>query len=595
MMIYEFWSRLIGTAMFCGLASCTPIDHVYRPLPLMTQVKAGTDPGCDIPIELARGDYNASANSETTSGQTNVSRTSCYLSTYIVPNADLWENQPGQHTIEEPDRYTLSFVELPDYRPNLRAPEQLEDLLRHLSGDNQDIVMTYVHGWRHDADIGNSNVLRFRTMLGYARSALNARCKEVGQYCKSRLTGVYVGWRGRSFSELTENAAAASGAPGAIPTVWGRKRQSERLAQPAGFNFKFPNDQEILEPIAPIGYVLKSIEAALDLKQGNPRFDKMMVMGHSFGGNMLATYLEPLATSRVGEHVLGDTMDPLIGDLVVLINPAAEARKWTMIQRAMRERAEISDNNYLVSFPNEAPATQVKRIRDWQRMFPTDQRPVYVSITSATNWNPGEFNAQERGRDVDYDKATGILFPASRIVTGVFDRERKTAIGHLIPDYTKHPKYRFGQVAGPPYGVSHEVIVNRGAGLITSYENSGHPAKARCGSHDGWLRQAQTNDYGGFPTTLENWDSGYSNNRGQTPPLLSNMSNNAEIQFRHALYLDITDPARPKGLRSESVAQGRSPFWNVRALDTAVANHSDFVNFATLCGISTLWLDDATR
>jgi hypothetical protein len=63
--------------------------------------------------------------------------------------------------------------------------------------------------------------------------------------------------------------------------------------------------------------------------------------------------------------------------------------------------------------------------------------------------------------------------------------------------------------------------------------------------------------------------------------------NPASVQWRHSLNLN----GRP-GLWS--VAQGRSPFWNVRVLDTAVREHAGYVNYPLWCALNQLVLDDVT-
>src|SRR6185369_6181808 len=65
---------------------------------------------------------------------------------------------------------------------------------------------------------------------------------------------------------------------------------------------------------------------------------RMIVFGHSLGGNMLATALRETMLDRIARHVPGTAMTPPFADLIVLLNPASEASNWTVLQRAMRER-----------------------------------------------------------------------------------------------------------------------------------------------------------------------------------------------------------------------------------------------------------------
>ncbi|WP_299770876.1 hypothetical protein [uncultured Tateyamaria sp.] len=322
--------------------------------------------------------------------------------------------------------------------------------------------------------------------------------------------------------------------------------------------------------------MLTGIQDHLDLVPGNPSADKMLVMGHSLGGNMLAQYLRPMALCAIENHKMGTEMKPLIGDLVFLLNPAAEARKWTDLQVAMREKAQVPPTMPWVSY---APPKDRTTINVWKGMFSLAQRPTYISLTATKDWGEAD------GGRSEYDRATGVLFPLSRYVALQTDREEVRAIGHLTPEYTLFdpPKGgKFYRIDGAPVGTSHEFIVNEGNKKKTLYENSGDPMSAGCGSHDGWLTKALQRQKEPFK---DNWDSGYSNSVAK-PPLLNNMRK-AELQIRHSLYAQGNH-------RAESVSQGASPFWNMRALDTAVYDHSGFINFVTLCGINLLWLDNAT-
>ncbi|WP_299770874.1 hypothetical protein [uncultured Tateyamaria sp.] len=165
---------LLAAAVF-GLYGCTQKDTPYRSFAGLSNAASGA--GCDNPLRLSSASYPAVVAANT--GQ----RVECYLSPYKVPGAEKWQEVPRGDAILHPDTYTLSFVEMPETGKALLLPEQLEQLKNSFSKDTQDVVMIYVHGWRHDANVGNGNAIRFRTILGYTRSALNQRCVDVGQYC----------------------------------------------------------------------------------------------------------------------------------------------------------------------------------------------------------------------------------------------------------------------------------------------------------------------------------------------------------------------------------------------------------------------------
>ncbi len=441
--------------------------------------------------------------------------------------------------------------------------------------------MTYIHGWRHDAALGNGNVIRFRTILGYTRSALNARCIETGEYCDASLTGVYLSWRGRSFNEPVSANAAGPWLAGGLWTNWARKAQSEKLATPTiERNTEEakcrPPKHGARENSSIVGGTLRAIERSLDLDHGNTGAEKMLVMGHSYGGNMLAHYLRPTALDQIECHTIGDEMKLLLGDLVVLLNPASEAAKWTALQYKMREHAGIPDDLYNISSKAGLSPQETQALSRRKGMFPPRQRPFYISLTAAGDWGSVEDGRQHP------DNATRLIFPVSKLLIGQTQREQRTAIGHLLPKYASPSGAGKMRPAGAPVGTTHEFIVNSGLRVETAYINSGTPAYSSCGSHSGWLHRAQQRN-------KEGWDTGWLDQHA--PSRLNNMGRDtngekAEVQIRQYLQ-----PITQK--YGHSVAQATSPFWNMRAWKTAVYDHSAFINYVTLCGINLLWLDNA--
>lgn len=589
---------MIGGVLLLGwsLTACTSKDAIYRPFSpsasLVDQAELKTvsglaykpeeiskrpGPDCRTPVLLPDASYEGAV----LRGNDRLinPRILCYLSTFEVPGAKAWKKEPRGSRILEPDRYRLSFVEMPEDQPKLRHEQQLTDLLTSFKDGQQDVVVVYIHGWRHDAGPGNGNVRNFRTMLGYFRSALNTRCVEEGAYCKAKLTGVYLSWRGRSYAESAKYEASAVDLAGVFPTVWSRKSQSEKLAT---------TGNGAGSPI--VGSVLTQIQKSLELQKGayNNKADKMLVIGHSFGGNMLATYLLPKALDQIKTHEAGQEIKPLLGDLVVLMNPASEARKWTDLQKAMRAKAGIPDDvNWVSSLPSDQEEVRRPGIMRWARLFAKKQRPTYISITATDNWAPNDATGKKP------DRATKILFPMAQMASLNFAREDRTTIGHLVPDYQLIPqngkRLPFRRMKSTPIGASHDLILNAGNGAPSSYLNSGDPKKARCGPHHGWLRKSQQKANEHFGT---NWDSGYNDKKEGTEALLDNM-NGAEIQFRHSLWLKNSSGMTKKGVRAESTSQGFSPFWNIRA-NKAVTSHGGISSFPALCGLSLLWLDNAT-
>ncbi len=449
------------------------------------------------------------------------------------------------------DHYKLAFLEFEESTNSLSEPKQLDALTDILDAPGAKFVIVFVHGWRHDAEVGNGDVARFRTFLAYSRKFLNQRAN----HAESDLVGVYIGWRGRSFAEPTERTSTLASAIWFAltgPSIYKRKRMSEKFA-----------------PL--LVETLDGLENRLNLRKKNNGNDRMLIVGHSLGGNMIATGLLDRATRAVSEHVPGDIMPPLLGDLVVLINPAAEARKWTSIQRMLRLKGKVGE-----SYSDAAPP------KDWYAMFPVHQRPHFISVTSACNWAANETQDRKKPK---CDFATREVFPFAHFWR---DTEDKTTIGHLVPDY-RHDQSVWSSF---PYGSTHEILTNAGARFSTKYENIPVDRLSACHENIGWLRKARSRVGNGAWT---GWDSAYSPQGPDNLLIVRDATNTAEnsehnhaitVQLRNSLWLSGLTRAR------RSVSPGNSPFWNMRAFQSTADSHGGYVNYPFWCTINQLVLDD---
>ncbi|MGH1356825.1 MAG: hypothetical protein ACRBBS_17370 [Thalassovita sp.] len=576
-------ARVLAVVAAFGLVACTSATQIHR------EGKA-TDTACQ------KGDLELGKRNK--EGRQDIrDQVLCAYQGHALPQPKPKDAPKGwsdlateaSRNLTEPDRFDLAFVELAVDQQKTTT-QQMQTLLGKLrakdAAGQQNVVVTYVHGWRHDAALRDADVQKLRMVLGYTRAALNSRCIDQGNYCNASLTGVFVGWRGRSFAEptLPFEGGVNPFFVGAAPTVWGRKAASTRLGEGQG---------------AALNWVLRSVQGALTLKSGNAKADKLLIFGHSFGGNMLANLMQGYARSAIGDHPVrqgGTQMAPLLGDLVLLLNPATEAANWTSIQRAERQHAGLSDDQHQVvaGYKNQDRDFQRKLAR-WQNMYPRTQRPIYIAMTSTAKWNKDELN----GRTPRYDFATGLLFPIARKLAGNREQEQYRAIGHLNPTYSasqaKGPDaegvYSHERLIGPPVGASHEFSVNQGIGKRASYQASMIPDQSWCSEADGWLyntrkTRAEYHPRSGTRSQDGYWDYGLIK-KIDALPNVAPTHNKASIQWRHALWL-------PNQRSRISVASSRSPFWNVRALDTAIKEHHGWISYPMWCAINQLVLDDVT-
>jgi hypothetical protein len=395
LLLFFFIPFLIGIFVLS-----TPKDVAYRnfhvALPLCKQ---GLDDGWTILAEVdpkkkdkarSAGDWVDSSNDELFAVAKDSiweKRLRCSLQRHIIPTVG--EAAPA---VKKPIEYYLGFLEyqengdpyslvqdgangdkpistdfLEKIIPAKNAKptiDQLDVLRRHLAtGSNY--VIAFVHGWRHDASIGDQNVADLRHYAAHAARFLAERCEREKIYCDTRVTAIYIGWRG---ARVNENAMRIRfgmigeylGEFAAGATLFDRKPVSEQVAPGA------------VSALRTLESVLSARDSDGSLKPNAP-VNKMIIFGHSLGGNLLMTGLKDDLIKLVHRHNPREHLPSVLGDLVVLINPASEASKWTAVQREVwKQIAFHTDEN-----------TSIDVVVDGHQFFPIEQKPVFISVTSA--------------------------------------------------------------------------------------------------------------------------------------------------------------------------------------------------------------------
>lgn len=477
----------------------------------------------------------------------------CPTTTYYLP---LKDPQPGDSS-----EFTYSFLELSESEPTeLKSTDQWDKLDAVLKNGKRKYVITFIHGWRNDASLKAPDDRRFRTLLTYSRQFLNHRCRKEQRYCDTQLVGVFIGWRGALIEEIGENYSF----PAVLWTFWNRKQKSEQ------------HGEGIIRHI-------KAIESRLHLDPGNPDADKMLVLGHSFGGNMLATALQQCLTGEGNPTVFcGEGAEKIekitdyrtkelaaapLGDLTVIVNPAAELKKWSDIQRAVRKRNGYRD---------DLGTSQLQK----DRLFRRDQRPTYIALTAARDWSDKEKCTTEdkvTTCDKNYDWATGKVFNLGYFYRKHF--EEKMAIGHFLPTQ----EY--------PYGASHEVITNASDAPNTNISNSLDPQNSTCDVQDGWLWQTK----GYSKTTTGYWDTWTSDLQPNNRLVVRKGYTGRDAisqQFRLGLFPGNIKPSRQD---HSSFEPANTPFWSIRATPNAIPAHNSYINYPLWCSLNQMVLDDITK
>jgi hypothetical protein len=175
------------------------------------------------------------------------------------------------------------------------------------------VIVTFVHGWHHRSKVCDNNLACFRRVL----QALS----EAGGKDGRPVFGVYIGWRGDSI----ENPSFLS--------FYDRKATAHRIGHEAG--------REIL---LDLNDAYREMNDRIDNGMTHPV--TMVTAGHSFGGALVYSAVEGALVRELRNldgagsvHVVGRRavecngtkvrpIRPGIGDLVVLVNPAFEARRY---------------------------------------------------------------------------------------------------------------------------------------------------------------------------------------------------------------------------------------------------------------------------
>lgn len=331
-------------------------------------------------------------------------------------------------SIEKTQDYTLFFVEL-DEQGRFYDRRQIEALLEFLKSKRKPIektenditvncegpnssfgdmsIVTFVHGWRHNAEYDDTNVALAREILEFTANGEKLPPNPNPSGCARETVGIYLGWRGLS-TTAGLNTKKSGGllttllAPWELISVWDRKNTSQNMAVGSARELfsvlrAFQEDQNN-DPTVQRKCDDSEIAQTREGKTSESTFNiyhckpvRLLIVGHSFGGliayNAVAGQLldsvtrgalvEPSPEACQDEYARPPTDSSLpptamvrsYADLIVLINPAVEGARFEPLHQAINYRAKIPSGKLGAFCPN--------------------QRPVMVAITSKHDWATG--------------------------------------------------------------------------------------------------------------------------------------------------------------------------------------------------------------
>ncbi len=213
------------------------------------------------------------------------------------------------HGDEDGAGYFLGFVEFDD-QGVLWHREQADAVVNHLLdriANDDFILVVFVHGWKHSAAPGDSNIAMFEknlALLSGVESKISARTGRPAR----KVAGVYLGWRGGSVSlPLLKEL-----------TFWDRKNTAHKVGHGG------------------VTEILTRLEEVRELRETLVESSRtcLVIVGHSFGGAVVFSALgqileERFVTTTAGARATGTARG--FGDLVVLINPAFEAQRYASL------------------------------------------------------------------------------------------------------------------------------------------------------------------------------------------------------------------------------------------------------------------------
>ncbi len=290
--------------------------------------------------------------------QTTSLTTECGLHTlqryqHLQPNSA----DPSHEAVQD---YLLGFVEWDD-QGMLFDRKQMDAVLNAVYDESVGkdlLIVVFMHGWQHSAAPGDDNINMFRSLLGQI-SESERQISKTTEESPRQVVGVYLGWRGRSVTvPVVDNLS-----------FWERRNTAEKVGTVGVTAF-----------LSRLERIKQDKDSAM---RGGSR-TRLAVIGNGFGGTALYSaiaqtmenrFVQTIAPEGAQGNVVG------VGNLVVLINPALEAMRFSSLLEMSAGRGAYFGS----------------------------QLPVLAVLTSET------------------DYATKLLFPLGHKLSTFFETTRETS------------------------------------------------------------------------------------------------------------------------------------------------------------------------
>ena len=315
-----------------------------------------------------------------------------------LKEGDCADNALQIGNIDAVNEYRLGFIEYDD-QGQLRQREQQDSVIDsylRLAGQQDVIVVTFVHGWHHSAKPEDSNIQEFRQMLANV-SASEAVSSVKHERDRRPVLGVYIGWRGDSLAIPVVNHL----------TFWDRKATAHEVA--------YKGVTESLLRLEELVNVRNTFQDGAP-----PSTSRLVVIGHSFGGAVVFGSLQKILAERFvnsnGEKNFQSTADGF-GDMVILMNPAFEALRFSSLM-------ELSQDKCRGYFPGQLPKLAVLTSEsDYATKWAFPAGRVFSTMF-------------DRHRTMDRYECPKPSMANSRAIEVPQGKANRTTIGHFEPYQT---------------------------------------------------------------------------------------------------------------------------------------------------------------
>ncbi len=210
---------------------------------------------------------------------------------------------------EADNNVVFGVVEFDDFGEFL-LPDQANKVFEEIKKSAESrptILSVFIHGWRHNASEGSSNLSNYRKLIHSFGGADCSPLFSTQKSCvKPNIVGVYVSWRGDPLGLTEHNPGKFLKIPQTL-SFWNRWRASQKISNTniTHFLLKLAEKIDDGDKVRLKNHNIRSCILA-DYLGGEQQCSRKFVVGHSFGGRILE---HTVAQAFIGNRSLANKMN----------------------------------------------------------------------------------------------------------------------------------------------------------------------------------------------------------------------------------------------------------------------------------------------